>query len=149
MQPLAKHFFALFLLLGSLQLSCTALCADDHAILVIANPDSNTDQITESNLRSIFAMRNRIWSTGDTVKVFVLPDDHPAHVLFAKNILHTFPYNLRRIWDRRVYSGVGQSPTVVSSEEEMIEKVSSTPNAIGYVSKRAYKDGAKVLELKQ
>ena len=120
-----------------------------HSILVIANDSSGQDSITASTLRSIFAMRNRRWGQEDRVEVFVLPDDHPTHVSFAKMILHTFPYNLRRIWDRRVYSGTGKLPNLVSSEEEMIEKVSNTPNSIGYITESYYRESAKIVELKR
>ncbi len=127
--------------------SSKASASKKASILVIANESTDQASISASTLRSIFAMRNRRWGEEDRVEVFVLPDDHPTHVSFAKRILHTFPYNLRRIWDRRVYSGTGQLPNVVSTEEEMIEKVSSTPNSIGYVTEHYYRESAKIVEL--
>lgn len=144
----SKHFL-IFAVLFIFCLNCpSGLTADeDSSVLVITNGASQMNSITESNLRSIFAMRNNHWGKEVDVEVFVLPDDHPTHVSFAKYILHTFPYNLRRIWDRKVYSGTGQLPTVVNTEEEMIDKVSSTPNAIGYITKRYYRESAKVVEL--
>ena len=45
-----------------------------------------------------------------------------------------FPYQLRNVWDRLVFSGAGQSPHVVNTLEEMYEQVSSTPGAIGYTT---------------
>jgi hypothetical protein len=47
-----------------------------------------------------------------------------------------YSYVLRRAWDRMVFTGTGFAPTIVRSEAEMIERVRSTPGAIGYVSKR-------------
>jgi hypothetical protein len=35
-----------------------------------------------------------------------------------------------------VFTGTGFAPTVVQTEKEMIERVRSTPGAIGYVRKR-------------
>jgi hypothetical protein len=40
---------------------------------------------------------------------------------------------MRSAWDRLVYSGTGQAPLEVSSEEEMRAKIASTPGAIGYL----------------
>ncbi|BFM05971.1 hypothetical protein GCM10025791_21040 [Halioxenophilus aromaticivorans] len=120
-----------------------------ESIVVITNLMTQEESIAVHNLRSIFAMRLRRWGKEDRLEVFVLPDDHPTHSSFTKSILHTFPHNLRRIWDRRAYSGTGQLPNVVSTEEEMIEKVSNTPNSIGYVTKHHYRDSAKVVELER
>ena len=79
-------------------------------------------------------MRLRTWQNGLPIRVFVLPDDAPLHSIFAKQKLNVFPYQLRSAWDRLVYSGTGQAPFVVHSEEEMYKRIASTPGAIGYLS---------------
>ncbi len=78
-------------------------------------------------------MGQRIWPDGSRVNVFVLPDDNPEHKAFCKRVLGMFAHQLRQIWDRKVFSGTGQAPNVVTSPEEMIERVGHTPGAIGYV----------------
>ena len=85
----------------------------------------------------MFVMRLTQWENGETIKVFVLPDDHPVHKSFTKNNLNMFPHQLRSIWNRLVYSGTGTAPTQVSSLEEMQEAISNTPNAIGYLDSPA------------
>ncbi|KZY30063.1 hypothetical protein A3749_02120 [Oleiphilus sp. HI0078] len=40
---------------------------------------------------------------------------------------------LESIWYRQVYTGTGQAPISLESESEMIERVSMTPGAIGYI----------------
>jgi hypothetical protein len=86
-----------------------------------------------NEVRAIFVMRLTQWKNGETIKVFVLPDDHPVHKSFTKNNLNMFPHQLRSIWNRLIYSGTGTAPTQVSSLEEMQEAISNTPNAIGYL----------------
>ncbi|MXS84364.1 hypothetical protein ABO04_00155 [Nitrosomonas sp. HPC101] len=71
----------------------------------------------------------------------MLPDDAPLHSIFSKKKLNLFPYQLRSAWDRLVYSGTGQAPFVVHSEEEMHTKIATTPGSIGYLS-RARIDGS-------
>jgi hypothetical protein len=66
-------------------------------------------------------------------QVFVLPDDNPIHQRFAKEVLGVYPYQLRAAWDRMVYSGTGPAPIQVNTFEEMIERLRTTPGAIGYV----------------
>lgn len=109
------------------------LCAPVMAQEVIVNADVTDRTISQGTARAIFSMRMRQWPSGRPVKVFVLPDQNTVHVSFAKVVLNTFPHQLRRSWDLLVYSGSGQAPTVVESPTEMLQKVSSTAGAIGYL----------------
>ncbi|WP_284450915.1 type 2 periplasmic-binding domain-containing protein [Methylophaga thalassica] len=101
---------------------------------VIANVQVETKQLSKTTARSIFAMRVHQWPDGTPIKVFVLQDQNPTHNEFCKSILGMFPYQLRRIWDRQVFSGTGAAPVVVNSEQEMLNAVASTEGAIGYIS---------------
>lgn len=102
---------------------------------VIANPAYPQGDIARSLLRGVFGMRVRAWPDGRPVRVFVLADDSPVHQDFTKSQLQMYPYQLRQNWDRLLYSGTGQPPIVVTSEQEMIRRVAETPGAIGYVGR--------------
>jgi len=117
-------------------------------VVVIVHPNSTIDSLSTVGLRAIFGMRNRTWQDGKPITVFVLKDDDPIHTAFTKKVLQTFPYNLRRIWDRRVYSGTGQSPVTVETEEEMREVISVTDNSIGYISRQWLNSDVKAVQLK-
>lgn len=86
-------------------------------------------------------MRLRKWEDGSPIRVFVMPDEHPLHIAFSKHILNVFPYQLRAAWNRLVFSGMGEEPIIVKSEKKMRAIVSSTPGAIGYLS-RSMIDGS-------
>jgi ABC-type phosphate transport system substrate-binding protein len=116
-----------------------------HAVEVIANKDVATNQLSLITARSIFAMRQTRWPDGMPVRVFVLPDDNPVNSAFCKEILNLYPYQLRQTWDRQVYSGTGQAPTIVGTEKEMVERVASTSGAIGYVRKVKPHDAVRVI----
>jgi len=88
------------------------------------------------NLSAIFTLQRRYWVNGEKIHVFVLSDESPLHKRFVKEKLHLFPYQIRRIWNRQIYTGTGQPPFTVSSVAEMIEKVKHTKNAIGYINTR-------------
>jgi hypothetical protein len=85
-------------------------------------------------LRAAFTMRLREWPDGTPVRVFVLPDQNPLHEKFCREQLAVYPYALRRIWDRLVFTGTGFAPQTVRSEQEMLDRVAQTPGAIGYRS---------------
>ena len=102
-------------------------------IQIIVNPDEANAPIDRALLRAIFTMRLRQWPDGTPVRVFVLSDHDEATALFCREQLGTYPYVMRSTWDRMVFTGTGLAPTVVRSEQEMRERVRSTPGAIGYV----------------
>lgn len=106
-------------------------------VQVIVSPSLAKVTLDRSLLRAVFTMRVREWPDGTPVRVFVLPDDNPLSDQFYRERLGMYSYVLRRAWDRMVFTGTGFAPTVVRSEDEMIERVRGTPGAIGFVRKHA------------
>ncbi len=104
------------------------------AVDLIANKSVPYDTLSLSSVRSIFSMRTSSWPDGVSIHVFVFGDKSAEHSEFSKEILGVFPHQLRRAWNRQIFTGTGQAPTKVESEQEMIERVSQTPGAIGYIS---------------
>jgi ABC-type phosphate transport system substrate-binding protein len=100
---------------------------------VIAHQDLQNTELSLNELRAIFSLRARKWPDGTPITVFVLRDEHEAHRQFLLKTLKMLPHQLRRQWDRYIYSGIGQGPTVVESPEEMLSRVKSTPGGIGYI----------------
>tara|TARA_R110002167_G_scaffold37563_10_gene117660 strand:- start:884 stop:1390 length:507 start_codon:yes stop_codon:yes gene_type:complete len=100
---------------------------------VIAHQDLQNNELSLNELRSIFSLRARQWPDGTPITVFVLRDEHEVHRQFLLKTLKMLPHQLRRQWDRYIYSGIGQGPIVVESPEEMLSKVKSTPGGIGYI----------------
>ena len=100
---------------------------------VIVHPDVKVTSLSSQELRSIITMRSTRWPDQSAIHVFVLPDSHPLHRSFVKTQLNMFPYQLRMIWDRSVYSGAGYPPILVPSIQEMLVRVESTQGSIGYI----------------
>jgi ABC-type phosphate transport system substrate-binding protein len=121
-----------------LVLSCPAALPLESAqsVDVIVSPSLANTKFDRSLLRAVFTMRVRQWPDGSPIRVFVLPDNNPLSDQFYRERLGMYSYVLRRAWDRMVFTGTGFAPTVVQSEREMIERVRSTPGAIGYVRNR-------------
>jgi ABC-type phosphate transport system substrate-binding protein len=114
---------------------------------VIANASVPGRSISASAIRNIYTLRQTSWPDRRPIVVFVLPDDHPAHLAFAKETLGIYPYRLRQTWDRLSYSGMSSPPIEVKDETEMRMRVRATPGAIGYLSKDTSHDGIKTLTL--
>lgn len=139
------HTGAITLLMVMLFLACCSCLA--AGVAVIAHPEVPVQTLSHNALRSIFGMRLRAWPDRQPTRVFVLADQHPLHETFAKEYLSVFPQQLRRAWDRLVYSGTGQAPTEVASEAAMRQAVASTPGAIGYLSTEQIRPRVSVIEV--
>jgi len=120
--------------------------SEPHSVVV--NPSVSHPSLSLNAIRAIFGMRLRTWPDGTSIKVFVLSDDDPTHIAFCKETLNVFPHQLRMAWDRLVFSGTGQAPIEVASEEEMRTKIASTPGAIGYLKRDMVNGAVHVLEIK-
>ncbi|WP_200192443.1 hypothetical protein [Halorhodospira abdelmalekii] len=119
---------------------------DSKAQVVVVNDALHTEELSQSTLRAIFTVRLQQLS-GERLQVFILEPDHPTHVEFSRNILGVFPYQLRDAWNRATFSGTGSTPTVLTSEAEMLQRIATTPGAIGYISAPTEHPGVRVLSV--
>lgn len=93
-------------------------------------------------------MRLHKWKDGTPVSVFVLKDENPLHIKFSKLVLNVFPHQLRRAWNKAVFSGSGQAPRELEKNEDMIEKIGNTPGAIGYLRTTDMNENIKILTVR-
>ncbi len=112
---------------------------------VLLNPEIDSTALDALYLNQIFAMQVRRWPNGTAIQVFVMPSNSQLHRTFVVDRLKVQAHQLDRIWNRMLFTGTGRTPTVVESEEAMLDVIRSTPGAIGYVSENFPTEG--VLEL--
>ena len=129
----------------TLFLICLAQLA--WGVEIIGNRSVSVNSLSLATARSVFGMRQVKWPDDARIQVFVLADTHPTHVALCKERLNLFPYQLRQSWDRLVYAGMAQAPIEVATEEELLNKVATTPGAIGYVRKVKPNDAIKIISI--
>ncbi|MFG6667001.1 hypothetical protein ACGK9R_07815 [Halomonas sp. HNIBRBA4712] len=112
---------------------------------MIAHPDAPIAALDQNAVRAMFAMRKRTWPDGSAVEVFVLPNRHPIHADFAKKCLGVYPHQLQLAWDRALFSGMGEAPHRVRTQEEMYQRLSATPGALGYLERDYLDDTLTVI----
>jgi hypothetical protein len=125
-----------------------ASAASESRIQLAMHPPPHLDHMTVNQARSIFSMRLRAWPDGSPITVFVMEDSNPSHKLFVRSILALLPHQLRRQWDRLVYTGIGQAPIEVKDEREMIQRLISTPGSIGYIRTGKDNETLRILPLR-
>lgn len=116
-------------------------------IQIIVNPSVIKQNLNERQVRRIFSMRQTAWSDQQAIHVYVLANKHIVHQHFSTQILGLFPYQLERIWNNLVFSGLGEAPITVNNEQEMLDKISKHPGAIGYVTSAVMLPNVRAIEL--
>ena len=97
---LAWCWWAGFLVFLALTVACPtkSVMADEPVPRVYTYAgDGRADSLSADTLREIFFMRLTSWPDGTPIRVFVLPDKHPLHVRFAKEVLGVYAFNSRRL----------------------------------------------------
>lgn len=117
------------------------------AVRVVTNSSVTSQEISVDQVRRIFSMRQTVWPNNQLITVYVLTNQHATHQTFSTKVLGMFPYQLDRIWNKLVYSGLGEEPIKVKSEQEMLERISQQPGAIGYVMGQVDVDNVKIIDV--
>ena len=142
-RDVVRLFFLCFLFFSALQ------SKDLFAADLVVHRALHQQEITRHVARLIFTMRLLRWSDGTPVTVFVLDDTDSLHRQFTKQVLDLYPRQLRRVWDRNLFSGSGAVPVTVDSVDEMIRWVDKTPGAIGYLPSGYATEAVKVIHVEK
>jgi ABC-type phosphate transport system substrate-binding protein len=137
-----KRYISLFFALSVLVLASNARA---QAIL-IANPGVKASDISKSDLRDVFTGGST--SIGGSQVAPVLLKSGETHDAFLRTYIGKNDTAFRAGWRSLVFSGQASMPKTVDSETAMVEYVSHTPGAIGYVSSGAPHEGVKVLTVR-
>lgn len=121
-------------LITMIQLSATSARAAEDNLQFVFHPSVGKQALSPTEARSIFTARQQHWEDGNKIHVFVLKTESDVHRRFCREMLQMFPYQLERIWNQIIYSGQGDAPKVVPSQEALIDAVKATPGAVGYAS---------------
>lgn len=144
-----SNFFKTRLWLLSLSVFLVSISFNTKAdIAVIAHPGVNVEQVNIQTLTRIYAMQVRSWpSSSSPIRAFSFHTQSAEFRNFSTNSLNMPPHQLERLWDRLTFTGTGRAPTRVNSQREMLNVISATPGAIGYIELPADLSGVKVLEV--
>ncbi len=131
----------LFLLAALLFLSTAGV---SHAqVAVIAHQDASVDEANAETLKAIYLLEQSKWDDGSEIVRFDLNSEGSTKTVFYDHIGQSVS-DVKKVWLRKKLSGEAQPPEKVSSDQ-MIDKVSSTSAAIGYVPADAVTDAVKVI----
>ena len=113
-------------------------------ILVIVNKSNNMRSISAQDLKNIYLGKSKKFPNGKRVEPLNLDYDGTREKFEAK-ILGKNKSALGRYWSKRIFTGKGKPPKSIGDDRDMVEKVSRSVNAIGYVKAGQATNKVKVI----
>jgi len=117
------------------------------AFMIIVNPANPDSALERSVVAALFLKKLTHWESGEAVLPVDLPLTSATREAMTEAIHGKSLAALRSYWQRKVFSGRGQPPSVVDTETEVVVYVMAHPGAIGYVSASTDVAGAKTIEI--
>lgn len=100
---------------------------------IIVHPDVSGTHLPREDLSAIFRGDEDRWSDGQPVRPVDQSLRSPVRAAFTEEVLGEQIDGIEAFWARKIVQGV-TPPMVKSSDEDVIDYVSETRGAIGYVS---------------
>jgi ABC-type phosphate transport system substrate-binding protein len=116
-------------------------------VVVVANKNVSQSALSADNLKAIFLGQMTTWQNGAKLEFVTLKDNSEVHEEFLKKFIGRSPAQFGNYWKQQVFTGKGRMPKQFDSESQLIDFVSSTEGAIGYVSGGAAKGITKVISI--
>jgi len=114
-------------------------------VAVIGNPDLGVNSITAEQAANIFLGKMKRLPDGSPVTVIEHKDGDSVKEEFYDKIVGKTPSQLKAYWAKLVFTGEGVPPKEYGGDKAVLEHVSKTPGAIGYVSDGSVDKSVKVL----
>jgi ABC-type phosphate transport system substrate-binding protein len=83
------------------------------------------------------------WS--DNTSIYFVTSENETHEDFLKTYINRSSSQFKNYWRQMVFTGKGQKPKAFDTDEEIIQFVSETSGAIGYVGTKAALKNVKTI----
>ena len=112
-------------------------------VLIIANNSVSQESLNKEELQNIFLGKTVKWPDNTGIQFVTTETD--AHEEFLKMYINRSSSQFRNYWRKMVFTGKGRKPKAFKNDAEIIQFVSETSGAIGYVGTDAALKNVKVI----
>ena len=113
-------------------------------VAVIANKSVPDGSISNAKLQEVYSLKIKTRSNGQGIILFTLKNDNSTVEKFFSSFGKSSS-DMKKVWMKIQLTGEGTAPDALGSEDEILNKVASTPGAIGYIDAKKVNDKVKVL----
>ena len=115
-------------------------------VVVIVHRDVPADTLSKAQLLDFYSCEIKYWNKDLPVIVIDLKPQTEAKTLFYK-FLGMTASRMKSVWLKKMLLGEGEPPGATKTEDEMLEKVATTPGALGFVSREKLSPHVKTVML--
>jgi len=112
-------------------------------VLIIANNSVAQESLNKEDVQNIFLGKMAKWPDNSSINFVTSETD--VHEEFLKTYINRSSDQFRNYWRKMVFTGKGQKPKTFKTDEELIQFVSETTGAVGYVSTDAALKNVKTI----
>ena len=116
-------------------------------LMIITNNSVSTNSIKKTQLKDIFLGNTVKWDENTKINI-VVQKNSEAHTEFVKTIVRKSSSQFRNYWKKMLFTGKGSAPKTFDNTAALIEYISKTEGAIGYIDSDIAIDGVKVFIFK-
>jgi ABC-type phosphate transport system substrate-binding protein len=109
-------------------------------VAVIAHPSANVAGVSNEELADIYMDKTDRLSDGSRVEPVDQAEGTPTRIKFYNDALGRTERQMKAYWSKRMFTGKGRPPRILDNDEAVLDYISRTPGAIGYI------DGGRVDE---
>ncbi|CAK0747885.1 conserved hypothetical protein [Gammaproteobacteria bacterium] len=114
-------------------------------VVVIIHPGSGIDKLNREDVINIFLGRFRQLPSGISAQPIDLPADQPEKANFYHLLVNKELSDINSYWARLQFSGRIVPPRQARSTEDLLNFISSTPGAVGYLDRTKVDTRVKVI----
>lgn len=103
-------------------------------LAIIVNNSVDVSMLSKSEVKKIFLGKKTTWDKGGKIVISILKKKSDTHKKFLKTYVKKNPSQYSNFWKKLVFTGKGKMPKNSKSENAMVKFVSTTKNAVGYIS---------------
>lgn len=122
----------------------SGMLAQAQDVVVIANQNVETNQVSKDDLLKIYAVKQLAWTDGSRIVVLDVDKDDPVKDRFYSSLGRRFDM-FKQVWVRKKFNGDSNVPISVKTYDDLIQLVRITPGAVGYVPANQVPEGVKVI----
>ena len=126
----------------TLILAIAAFAQLNAQVAIVANKSVPSSSATLSLVVEIYTLNSKTWSDGSRIVVFDQKGNISSQFYAA---IGKSGLELKKSWLRMQLTGEAKAPESVDNDDHVLQKVASTPGAIGYVAADKATRDVKVL----
>lgn len=136
-----KKILIFMLLLGGL--GCLIVSPAFAEVVIIANNNVSLESLNKEDVQKIFLGKMVKWPDNSSIRFATVNSD--SHQEFLETYINRSTSQFRNYWRKMVFTGKGQKPKAFETDQELVQFVSETSGAIGYVGANAALNNVKTI----